>query len=82
MAVAARPPRVMLSIRHTGSILAILFPQLTEAEVAAPKPLITRSDSVMSGAVLFAGTRVPVQTFLDYLEDGDTLDEFRVRCTG
>ena len=41
-----------------------------------PKPLITRSDAVMSGAVVFAGTRVPVQTLLDYLEEGDILDSF------
>ncbi len=44
--------------------------------MALPKPLITRSDAVMSGAVVFAGTRVPVQTLLDYLEEGDTLDSF------
>lgn len=25
---------------------------------------------------MFAGTRVPVQTFLDYLEAGETIDEF------
>jgi uncharacterized protein (DUF433 family) len=45
-------------------------------EMALPKPLITRSDEVMSGAVVFAGTRVPLQTLLDYLEEGDTLDHF------
>jgi len=30
----------------------------------------------MSGAVVFTGTRVPVQTLLDYLEEGDRLDDF------
>ena len=30
----------------------------------------------MSGAVVFTGTRVPVQTLLDYIEEGDTLDHF------
>ena len=30
----------------------------------------------MSGAVVFGGTRVPVQTLLDYLEKGCTLDHF------
>jgi uncharacterized protein (DUF433 family) len=30
----------------------------------------------MSGAMVFARTRVPVQTLLDYLEEGDTLDHF------
>ena len=44
--------------------------------MAATKPLVTRSDEVMSGAVVFAGTRVPVQTLLDYLEEGDRLDDF------
>ena len=30
----------------------------------------------MSGEPCFAGTRVPVRTLLDYLEGGDTIDEF------
>jgi uncharacterized protein (DUF433 family) len=41
-----------------------------------PNPLVTRSDEVMSGAVVFARTRVPVQTLLDYLEEGSSIDEF------
>jgi uncharacterized protein (DUF433 family) len=31
---------------------------------------------VLSGAPVFAGTRVPVQTLLDYLEGGATIDDF------
>ena len=31
---------------------------------------------VMGGTPVFVGTRVPLQTLLDYLEGGDTLDEF------
>ena len=30
----------------------------------------------MGGTPVFAGTRVPVQTLLDYVEAGDTIDEF------
>jgi uncharacterized protein (DUF433 family) len=30
----------------------------------------------MGGTPVFVGTRVPVQTLFDYLEGGDTLDEF------
>jgi uncharacterized protein (DUF433 family) len=30
----------------------------------------------MHGTARFTGTRVPVQTLLDYIEDGDTLDNF------
>jgi uncharacterized protein (DUF433 family) len=40
------------------------------------KPLITCSPDVMGGTPVFAGTRVPVQTLLDYLEGGETIDEF------
>lgn len=30
----------------------------------------------MSGTPVFCGTRVPVQTLLDYLEAGETIDDF------
>ncbi len=30
----------------------------------------------MGGTPVFAGTRVPVQTLLDYLEAGETIDDF------
>lgn len=39
-----------------------------------PSTLITRSPERLSGAAVFAGTRVPVQTLFDYLEGGDPLD--------
>ncbi len=38
--------------------------------------VISRSPDVMSGAAVFAGTRVPVQSLLDYLAGGHALDEF------
>lgn len=41
-----------------------------------PSNLIDRNDEVLSGAVVFTGTRVPVQALLDYLEEGARLDEF------
>ncbi len=30
----------------------------------------------MGGTPVFSGTRVPVQTLLDYLEAGETIDDF------
>ncbi len=39
-------------------------------------PLIQRSDDILGGTPVFAGTRVPVQTLFDYIEEGDSLDEF------
>jgi len=40
------------------------------------QPVIARSLEVMGGTPVFCGTRVPVQTLLDYLEGGDTIDDF------
>ncbi|MCB0078655.1 MAG: DUF433 domain-containing protein [Anaerolineales bacterium] len=31
---------------------------------------------IMGGTPVFQGTRVPVQTLLDYIEGGETLDDF------
>jgi uncharacterized protein (DUF433 family) len=31
---------------------------------------------IMGGTPVFVGTRVPARTLLDYLEGGDTLDDF------
>ena len=40
------------------------------------RPVISRDKDVMGGEPVFHGTRVPVQTLLDYLEAGDTIGEF------
>lgn len=37
---------------------------------------VTRDPEIMHGTPVFRGTRVPVQTLFDYLEGGDSLDEF------
>lgn len=37
---------------------------------------ISCNPDVMGGAGVFAGTRVPVQTALDYFEAGESLDDF------
>ena len=37
---------------------------------------IHRDPEIMGGTPVFVGTRVPVNTLLDYLEGGDPLDEF------
>ena len=38
--------------------------------------IVQRSNKVMGGTPVFSGTRVPIQTLLDYLEAGDRLDDF------
>ena len=40
------------------------------------KSIVLTDPEIMSGEPCFAGTRVPVRTLLDYIEGGETLDEF------
>ncbi len=40
------------------------------------KRTISCSPEIMGGTPVFHGTRVPVQTLLDYLEAGDSIDDF------
>jgi uncharacterized protein (DUF433 family) len=45
--------------------------------MTAPKqPLITSTPDILGGTPVFRGTRVPVETLIDYLEGGQTIDEF------
>jgi uncharacterized protein (DUF433 family) len=37
---------------------------------------ITRHPDIMHGTPVFRGTRVPVQNLFDYLEGGETLENF------
>ena len=38
--------------------------------------VIVRDKDILAGTPVFRGTRVPFQALLDYLEGGQTLDEF------
>jgi uncharacterized protein (DUF433 family) len=40
------------------------------------EPIVTSSADILSGTPVFAGTRVPVQALIDYLEGGETIDDF------
>jgi uncharacterized protein (DUF433 family) len=42
----------------------------------AESAIVSQSPDVMSGAPVFTGTRVPVQTLLEYLEGGESIDDF------
>ena len=35
-----------------------------------------RHPEILSGTPVFVGTRIPVRSLFDYLEGGDTLEEF------
>jgi len=38
--------------------------------------LVQSNANILDGTPVFSGTEVPVKTLFDYLESGDTLDEF------
>ena len=44
--------------------------------MASSNELIVRDPDVLGGTPVFRGTRVPFQTLLEYLEGGQTLNEF------
>jgi uncharacterized protein (DUF433 family) len=40
------------------------------------KQIITVSPEILGGSPVFAGTRVPVQTFIEYIKAGESIDAF------
>ena len=47
-----------------------------------PESVIIKDLAIHSGEPVFRGTRVPFQTLIDYLEGGETLDEFLEQYPG
>jgi len=49
----------------------------SECNSMSTKPAVIHSDpEILGGTPVFVGTRVPVKNLYDYLEGGDSLDEF------
>lgn len=40
------------------------------------KKIISSSRDILGGTPVFAGTRVPVQALMDYIEGGESIDDF------
>lgn len=40
------------------------------------KDIVHSDPEIVSGTPVFVGTRVPVKALLDYLEEGETIEEF------
>ena len=41
-----------------------------------PKQIVHSDPEILGGTPVFVGTRVPVQALLDFLEGGDTIEDF------
>ncbi len=52
------------------------FKGMTAEQKRSLASVVSVSNEVMHGTPCFAGTRVPVQTLIDFLEAGDSLDHF------
>ena len=44
--------------------------------MAMSNGIVSRSPEVLGGTPVFAGTRVPIQTLIEYLEAGESIDDF------
>jgi uncharacterized protein (DUF433 family) len=49
---------------------------VTAEQKAGLAGVVSVNPEIMHGTLCFTATRVPVQTLLDYIEEGDTLDNF------
>ncbi len=56
--------------------LELKTPAQTSLKIEDVPPIITSTPDVMGGTPVFAGTRVPVQTLIDYLKGGKSIDDF------
>jgi|HubBroStandDraft_6_1064221.scaffolds.fasta_scaffold635635_1 hypothetical protein len=55
------------SMKHGG---------VRRTSVATLANITHRDSDILSGSLVFVGTRVPVRSLFDYLEGGESLDEF------
>jgi uncharacterized protein (DUF433 family) len=49
---------------------------MTAEQRRALETVVSINKEIMHGTPCFTGTRVPVQTLMDFLETGETIDEF------
>ena len=73
----------LCALRVSAFVPRFVAPQTSDATVrpnhAWYNPfmgIITKDPDILGGTPVFRGTRVPIQTLFDYLEGGETLEEF------
>jgi uncharacterized protein (DUF433 family) len=49
---------------------------MPDSRAVAPDAVVSRDPEIHSGDLVFAGTRVPVDTLVDYLKAGRSIDDF------
>lgn len=86
-AARADTPRAQINTREVHRRIVdrdeiMLSPYGGRAMATDPNSVIVQDPEILSGEPVFRGTRVPFQALLDYLEGGDTLDEFLEQYPG
>jgi uncharacterized protein (DUF433 family) len=67
---------VIFTLAPRNPALTASSAKLFYLEVLMDSAIVTRDPEIMSGALCFAGTRVPVKNLFDYLEGSSSLVEF------
>jgi len=63
-------------VTHTDSRIAVYSGQTNGVTMASQKTVVHSDPRILGGTPVFVGTRVPVQNLIDYLEGGDSLEDF------
>jgi len=64
------------SVGAVRFVAAGRYTRLEGIDMATKSDVVHSDSDILSGTPVFVGTRVPVRSLFDYLEAGDTLDEF------
>jgi uncharacterized protein (DUF433 family) len=62
--------------RRFGKVNGLADGGPTRETADVSQSVVKVDPEIMSGAPCFMGTRVPIQNLIDYLEGGDSIDEF------
>jgi len=62
--------------RHGDNCRVVILVKSGLIVAMKKRAVVVIDPEIMSGEPCFAGTRVPVRALLDYIEGGETLDEF------
>jgi uncharacterized protein (DUF433 family) len=73
---SCRIPSTGTSLRSRSNGWRARSAEISRKYATMKQPIVSRDYDVMGGAPVFSGTRVLVRTLLDYLEAGESIDDF------
>src|SRR5215471_10639039 len=76
MSLSSRASAHAVELASRDHAMTLPVGRTKEYAPAMKQQIISRRPDVMGGTAVFHGTRVPVQTLLDYLEAGESIDDF------